>query len=65
MYVTRLNPYRFEVLAMWSRGVPQSAPTMECSLWATDDERLLGVVIMDLTDRDYNFVILAQDKRYR
>ncbi len=62
MYVTRMNPRRFEVLAMWSRAIPQYAPTMECSVWATDDERLLGVVIMDLTDRDYNFVILARDK---
>ncbi len=65
MNITRMNPYRFEVLAMWSRAVPQFAPTMECSLWATDDERLLGVVIMNLTDRDYNFVILARDKRGR
>ena len=59
MYVTRMNPCRFEVLAMWSRAVPQFAPTTECSVWATDDERLLGVAIVDLTDRDYNFVILV------
>ena len=65
MYVTRMNPYRFEVVAMWSRAVPQFAPTRECSVWATDDERLLGVVIMDLTDRDYKFVILARDKHGR
>ena len=65
MYVIRMNPYRFEVLVMWSRAVPQFAPTAECSVWATDDERLLGVVIMDLTDRDYNFVILARDRRGR
>jgi len=50
---------------MWSRAVPQLAPTAECSVWATDDERLLGVVIMDLTNRDYNFVILARDKNGR
>jgi hypothetical protein len=50
---------------MWSRAVPQFAPTRECSVWATDDERLVGVVIKDLTDRDYNFVILARDKRGR
>ena len=43
MYVIRMNPYRFEVLVMWSRAVPQFAPTAECSVWATDDERLLGV----------------------
>ena len=65
MYVTRMNPCRFEVLAMWSRAVPQFAPTTECSVWATDDERLLGVAIVDLTDRDYNFVILARDKHGR
>jgi len=65
MYVTRMNPYRFEVLAMWSRAVPQFAPTAECSIWATDDERLLGVVIIDLTDSDYNFVILGRDKHRR
>ncbi|BCH20991.1 hypothetical protein MesoLjLb_07760 [Mesorhizobium sp. L-8-3] len=65
MSTARMNPYRFEILAMWSRAVPQFAPTVECSVWATDDERLLGVVIMDLTDRDYNFVILARDERGR
>ena len=59
MDVTRINRYRFEIWAMWSRAVPQFSPTKECSVWATNDERLLGVVIMDLTDRDYNFVILA------
>ena len=32
---------------------------------ATDDERLLGVVIRDLTDQDYNFVILARDRHGR
>jgi hypothetical protein len=64
MCVTRMNPYRFDVLAMWSRSI-QFAPTTECSVWATDDERLLGVVIMDLTDRDYNFVILARNKHGR
>ena len=65
MNVTRINPYRFEIWAMWSRAVPQFAPTKECSVWATNDERLLGVVIMDLTDRDYNFVILARNKHGR
>ena len=63
MYLTRMNPNRFEVLVMWSRA--QFAPTAECSVWATDDERLLGVVIRDLTDRDYNFVILARDRHGR
>jgi len=43
-YVTRMNPYRFEILATWSKAVPQLASTTECSVWATDDERLLGVV---------------------
>ena len=47
---------------MWSRAVPPLAPTVECSVWATGDERLLGVVIMDLMDQDYNVVILARDK---
>ena len=65
MQISRMNPFRFKVLVMWSRAVPQYAPTAECSVWSTDDERLLGVVIIDLTDRDYNFVILARDKRGR
>ena len=65
MFVTRINPYRFEILAMWSRAVPQFAPTTECSIWQTDDQRLLGVVVMDLTDRDYNFVILARNSHAR
>jgi hypothetical protein len=65
MHVTRMNPYRFEILAMWSRAIPQGVVTTECSVWAADDERLLGVVIMDLTDLDYNFVILARDKNGR
>ena len=65
MNVTRANPYSFEIWAMWSRAVPQFAPTKECSVWTTSDERLLGVVIMDLTDRDYNFIILARDKHGR
>ena len=65
MNVTRANPYSFEIWAMWSRAVPQFAPTEECSVWTTSDEPLLGVVIMDLTDRDYNFIILARDKRGR
>jgi len=65
MSATRMNPYRFEIMAMWSRAVPQSAPTAECSVWTMDGERVLGMVIMDLTDRDYNFVILARDERGR
>ena len=65
MYTTRMNPYRFEILAMWSRAVPPHALIEECAFWATDDERLLGVVIMDLTDRNYSFVILARDENGR
>ena len=65
MHVIRMNPSRFEILAMWSRALPQSLRPIECSMWATHDERLLGLVVFDPTDRDYGYIILGRDNNGR
>lgn len=65
MQISRLTPARFEAFAMCARAFPGYSISAECSYWSTSDERLIGVVLVDLIDRDFNFVVLARDKRCR
>jgi len=65
--LTRMNPYRFEALAMWARSSAARFIFSEGAHWSTEDERLLGMVTFDHTDQDYGYIILGRDDlgRYR
>ena len=65
MHVSRMNPYRFEALAMWARAFSGYSIVAELSYWSSSDERLLGVVLVDVIDRDFNYVVLARDAQGR
>ena len=51
-----IDPQRFMIPAM---GNPALHKNLEW--WATDDERVLGVVILDLVDHDYSWVKLTTE----
>jgi hypothetical protein len=60
-----LSKQRFEALAGYTRQPVIILYTKDEEWHATDDERVLGVVIKDLFDLDFGWVALGRDKRLR
>lgn len=56
---------RFNALAGYSRSPYMPFTARELEWYEEGGERLLGVVSMDLTDRDYLYTVLARDKTGR
>ena len=46
-------------------GVPHGNPALhdELEWYATDDNKILGVVILDLIDNDFSWVIMTQNEQ--
>lgn len=61
----QLRQQRFEALVGYSRLPHASAMSAEVEWWATDDEELLGTVVLDITDDDYVGIVLGRDTDYR
>jgi len=51
-----IDPQRFKIPAM---GSPHIHRNLEW--WATDNEQAIGVVILDLVDHDYSWVMLTTE----
>lgn len=58
---TPLDRRRFNLYAIGTRMSLMGHIAEEVSWWATADESLLGVVILDRIDNDYGWLILARD----
>jgi hypothetical protein len=60
-----ISKQRFEALAGYIR-VPQIMSLIQEAAWfASDDERLLGLVVWDRLDHDFGWVVLGRDRRAR
>lgn len=65
--VKSMNRNRFHAYLMFTRTPWMHFFAQELEYFSNDDETLLGVVLFDKTDTDFNVVILARDEnnRYR
>jgi hypothetical protein len=57
-----MNRARFAILTMGTRMSRTAYMSDEISWWASLDERVLGMVAFDKTDRDYFWMILLRDR---
>lgn len=62
-----LDPRRFEALAGYARQPEITLISNELAWYACKDERVLGMVLLDLIDNDYSWVVFGRDElqRYR
>lgn len=62
-----LDPRRFEALAGYARSPEIALITEELAWYASKDERVLGILLIDLIDSDYSWVVFGRDElqRYR
>jgi hypothetical protein len=62
-----LDPRRFEALAGFARQPEIALISEELAWYASRDERVLGIVLIDLIDNDYSWVVFGRDElqRYR
>jgi hypothetical protein len=60
-----LKRARFNLYAIGTRRSTVPYVSEEISWWTTQDERLIGMVALDYTDRDYLWMILARDRNGR
>jgi hypothetical protein len=65
MTLKSLSPGRFEALAGYTRIPSIVLVVQELDWFATEDERLLGIVTWDRIDHDFGWLILARDERLR
>src|SRR2546429_800326 len=61
----RLSKLRFDALAGYSRSPRLPLSAQELAWYDEADEKLLGVVSVDLQGRDYVYTVLARDARNR
>jgi len=62
-----MNPQRFEALVGYTRTPHSILYAREFGWFSNEDERVLGVLTVDIHDNDFGFVVLGRDKglRYR
>lgn len=53
---------RFDLYALGARKALARLMSVELSHWSDLEERVLGLVVMDLTDQDYGWILMARDK---
>jgi hypothetical protein len=63
--VRPLAQVRFEALAGYARSPNIVLIIIELEGYATEDERLLGIVTFDRIDHDYGWVVFGRDERLR
>lgn len=63
--VKALSEARFNAYVSWSRLPPARMVSTELEWFADQDERVLGVVSIDHSDRDFAFVTLGRDEKGR
>lgn len=57
-----MNPQRFQAYLMFTRRPIIHIFGEELEYYSNEDETLLGLIIMDYTDRDFHYHILARDE---
>src|SRR4051812_19346346 len=60
-----LSPLRFDALAGYSRSPQIGLSARELAWFEEGDEKLLGVVSLDIVDLDYVYTVLARDAHRR
>lgn len=53
---------RFDLYALGARKALARLMSVELSHWSDLEERVLGLVVMDLIDQDYGWILMARDK---
>jgi hypothetical protein len=63
--VKAISNQRFNAYVSWSRAPMAKQMSQECEWFSDLEERVLGVVSLDYTDRDFGFVTLGRDEKGR
>lgn len=65
MIVTELDSRRFDALASYARHPAVRSISREFAWYASRDERVLGVLLYDLVDNDYSWLVMGRDEAFR
>lgn len=60
-----LTPERYNAFVAWTRHPAAGFIGQELEFFSTVDEHVIGVVILDRTDRDHGYVALGRDEKGR
>ncbi|RQR37094.1 hypothetical protein DIE23_06565 [Burkholderia sp. Bp9143] len=60
--IRAISRERFNVYVDWTRSAHIRDHIIERNWYADTDERILGVVALDLTDNDFSYVVLGRDE---
>ncbi|MDR6213229.1 hypothetical protein [Paracidovorax wautersii] len=63
--VAAMTPERYNAFVAWTRSPIANDIGKELEFFSSADESLIGVVIKDLTDRDFGYVLLGRDLKGR
>lgn len=64
-HAKRLSPERFNAFVAWTRSPTIALVGEEMEHFSSADEHVLGVIVRDLTDRDFGYVVLGRDRKLR
>jgi len=57
-----LGKERFDLYSIGTRMSQMQYMSEELSYWSNLDETIIGVVVRDITDNDFGWVLMARDK---
>lgn len=63
--VRPLTPERYNAFIAWTRSPITDLVGRELEFFSTEGDLLVGVVVLDRTDRDFGFVVLGRDEKGR
>lgn len=60
--VSKINPNRFDIYMLFTRHPVVNFYAQELEFYSNGDNTLLGVILLDIYDNDFNFVLLCRDE---
>lgn len=63
--VCPMTPERYNAYVAWTRSPIASLMGEEIEFFSSKDERLIGVILRDVSDRDFAYVTLGRDEKGR
>ena len=60
--ISKVNKNRFDIFLLFTRNHMINLIAKELEYYANDDASLLGIILFDYTDKDFNYVLLARDE---
>ena len=60
--IEKINKHKFNMFMLFTRHPMLKSFAKELEYYSNEDNSLLGVILLDFTDKDFNYVLMVRDE---